>query len=190
MDLFMIYCNIVPIIINEYKKQRCIRDLKDFAPIDLKISPPIVSFKETIIEAGKEITQSMKNFSISFSIRCIPLPASITVFLEDNAELIHQVFSYSFMHYSYSYAHFIMYYNDAVIISGWAVLYHFSLCLHIFLIFILFILSNFSLFAVIIHIISYHIIIMHLCANYLVITIYFHDESKCILSIFQLFIGK
>eukprot|EP00455_Lapot_gusevi_P045783 TRINITY_DN5908_c0_g1_i5.p1 TRINITY_DN5908_c0_g1~~TRINITY_DN5908_c0_g1_i5.p1 ORF type:complete len:542 (-),score=204.44 TRINITY_DN5908_c0_g1_i5:28-1563(-) len=78
----------------ELHLERCIRDLKEqFAKgVDLKVSPPIVSFRETIVvpehKKLEPVTVSTANRLCSFTVRAVPLPGSVTQLLESRAEFL------------------------------------------------------------------------------------------------------
>lgn len=76
----------------EMHLERCLRDLKDmFAPIPLEISPPIVSFKETIIQAGTPIRCRTRGKVCTMTMHAKPLPKQIVEFLEQNRNNISSV---------------------------------------------------------------------------------------------------
>merc|ERR1712137_148814 len=77
----------------EMHLERCLTDLKElFAPIELLVSPPIVSFKETIIEPSKTIRCRTRGGVCQMSVSAKPLPEEIVEFLESNASLIKSTF--------------------------------------------------------------------------------------------------
>lgn len=76
----------------EMHLERCLRDLQDmFAPIQLEISPPIVSFKETIIKQGDPISCRTRGKVCTMKLSAKPLPKEIIQFLEKNRNIITSV---------------------------------------------------------------------------------------------------
>eukprot|EP01060_Flectonema_neradi_P025189 TRINITY_DN33_c8_g1_i1.p1 TRINITY_DN33_c8_g1~~TRINITY_DN33_c8_g1_i1.p1 ORF type:complete len:983 (+),score=168.44 TRINITY_DN33_c8_g1_i1:23-2950(+) len=77
----------------EVHAERCIRDLSDkYAKVEMKVSEPIVSFRETVISENKKpTTVSTSGKSVSFSIRAVDLPPEILKFLEDNETLLRTI---------------------------------------------------------------------------------------------------
>ena len=75
----------------EMHLERCLLDLREmFCRIELEVSPPIVSFKETITKSTQLNFATRGNiFSLKVSAR--PLPSSIVSFLSANEVLIKEV---------------------------------------------------------------------------------------------------
>ncbi|KAG8929585.1 Cytoplasmic GTPase/eEF2-like protein (ribosomal biogenesis) [Tulasnella sp. 418] len=85
----------------ELHLERCLKDLRErFAKIEIQASPPIVPFRETAVRApdmaltktpnaprGTIHSASAYNM-ITFTIRAVPLPESITSFLLSNVSII------------------------------------------------------------------------------------------------------
>lgn len=78
--------------LGELHLHRCLKMLtEDFAKIKLKVSSPIVSFRESVISAlsrdhPQEFVQELAERSVRLTVRCRPLPDPITAFLEANQE--------------------------------------------------------------------------------------------------------
>lgn len=80
----------------ELHLERCLKDLRErFARIDLVISPPLFSFRETIVSdarkaAGVEATVETftANRLVSLSVRASPLGSDLTRFLDEHADLL------------------------------------------------------------------------------------------------------
>lgn len=94
----------------EMHLERCLLDLREmFCKIELEVSPPIVSFKETITKSTQLNFATRGNiFSLKVSAR--PLPPSIVSFLSANEVLAKEVpliFSY-FFHYEYLFFFFLL----------------------------------------------------------------------------------
>ncbi|CDH60840.1 translation elongation factor 2 [Lichtheimia corymbifera JMRC:FSU:9682] len=90
----------------ELHLERCLRDLKErFAKIDIHVSPPIVPFRESIVNSELpanrdtdngavprglfEIESSSKN--ITLNVRAVPLPASVTEYLVQHTATIKSI---------------------------------------------------------------------------------------------------
>ncbi|CAG8453155.1 2691_t:CDS:10 [Ambispora leptoticha] len=84
----------------EVHLERCLKDLKDrFAKIEIQVSPPIVPFRETIVNAPEIqsikdkdpniphglITLQTTNKYCTLKVRTVPLPSNVTSFLNENA---------------------------------------------------------------------------------------------------------
>mmetsp|Transcript_36629 Transcript_36629/g.56833 ORF Transcript_36629/g.56833 Transcript_36629/m.56833 type:complete len:926 (+) Transcript_36629:8-2785(+) len=77
----------------EMHLERCLRDLQDmFAPIQLEISPPIVSFKETITKTGTKVQCRTRGKVCTMNIVAKCLPRKIVEFLEQNTNTISTIF--------------------------------------------------------------------------------------------------
>ncbi|GAV71979.1 EFG_C domain-containing protein/GTP_EFTU_D2 domain-containing protein [Cephalotus follicularis] len=87
----------------EVHLERCIKDLKDrFAKVSLDVSPPLVSFRETIEGEASNSLENLKSLSMSLDYvekmtpngRCVvrvqvmKLPRALTMVLEENADLL------------------------------------------------------------------------------------------------------
>ncbi|KAL0481969.1 ribosome assembly protein 1 [Acrasis kona] len=74
----------------EVHAERCERDLRErFARVELNMSPPIVSFKETIVNANKQdviVQVKTANKQCTIKINARSLPDSISRFIDDNAD--------------------------------------------------------------------------------------------------------
>ena len=76
----------------EMHLERCLRDLEEmFAPIPLEVSPPIVSFKETIIQTGKTVIVRTRGKVCQIKISAKPLPPKIVKFLSKEKSKIASV---------------------------------------------------------------------------------------------------
>lgn len=90
----------------EVHLERCIKDLRErFACVDLEVSPPIVSYRETIEAEGVTCVDSYKNGSTTADFvekttpngRCIvrvqviKLPSALTKVLDENGELFQDI---------------------------------------------------------------------------------------------------
>eukprot|EP01122_Echinamoeba_exundans_P014041 TRINITY_DN6280_c0_g1_i1.p1 TRINITY_DN6280_c0_g1~~TRINITY_DN6280_c0_g1_i1.p1 ORF type:complete len:1109 (+),score=316.15 TRINITY_DN6280_c0_g1_i1:288-3614(+) len=79
--------------LGELHLHRCLSMLtEDFAKIKIKVSPPIVSFRESVISAlsrehTQEFVQETAERSVKITVRCRPLPLEITNYLESNQDL-------------------------------------------------------------------------------------------------------
>ncbi|KAI7883936.1 P-loop containing nucleoside triphosphate hydrolase protein [Lichtheimia hyalospora FSU 10163] len=90
----------------ELHLERCLRDLKErFAKIDIHVSPPIVPFRESIVNSELpanrdtdngavprglfEIESSSKN--ITLNVRAVPLPSSVTEYLVQHTATIKSI---------------------------------------------------------------------------------------------------
>jgi ribosome assembly protein 1 len=79
--------------------ERCLRDLREtFAKVPIRVSPPIVAFRETItsepsskFKENKEGVHTANRLG-TVRVRAIPLPENIRKFLEANAMLIRKIF--------------------------------------------------------------------------------------------------
>lgn len=78
--------------LGELHLHRCLSMLTDdFAKIKIKVSAPIVSFRESVISATarehtQDFVQEIAEKTVRVTVRCRPLPAAITNFLEANQE--------------------------------------------------------------------------------------------------------
>lgn len=78
----------------EVHLQRCIKDLEDtFAKIPISTSEPLVGFRETIEEGGKEFNDITANKRCQVFATAYPIPDQLVGFLEKNAEVIQKVFA-------------------------------------------------------------------------------------------------
>ncbi|XP_010490053.1 PREDICTED: elongation factor-like GTPase 1 [Camelina sativa] len=84
--------------------ERCVKDLKErFAKVNLEVSPPLVSYRETIEGDGSNLLESLRSLSLNTSDyiekrtpngRCIirvhvmKLPHALTKLLDENTELL------------------------------------------------------------------------------------------------------
>mmetsp|Transcript_9142 Transcript_9142/g.33754 ORF Transcript_9142/g.33754 Transcript_9142/m.33754 type:complete len:996 (-) Transcript_9142:108-3095(-) len=73
----------------EVHAERCIRDLKEkFAQIPLVVSPPLVSFRETIVEDENNPTKDRvaytANRQCKITVRAISVPQNISTFISNN----------------------------------------------------------------------------------------------------------
>ena len=77
----------------EVHAERCIRDLSDkYSQIEMKVSEPIVSFRETIISEQKKLTSaSTAGKQVSFSIKAIDIPTEIIQFIEEHETLFRTI---------------------------------------------------------------------------------------------------
>ncbi|KAL6006404.1 hypothetical protein ACLOJK_037358 [Asimina triloba] len=90
----------------EVHLERCIKDLKErFARVNLEVSPPLVSFKETIEEEGSHPQEKLKALSIVGDFvekmtpngRCVvrvqvmKLPTALTKVLDESADLLEDI---------------------------------------------------------------------------------------------------
>ncbi|CAE5968273.1 unnamed protein product [Arabidopsis arenosa] len=88
----------------EVHLERCVKDLKErFAKVNLEVSPPLVSYRETIEGDGSNLLESLRSLSLNTSDyiekrtpngRCIirvhvmKLPHALTKLLDENTELL------------------------------------------------------------------------------------------------------
>ncbi|BAB02089.1 elongation factor EF-2 [Arabidopsis thaliana] len=88
----------------EVHLERCVKDLKErFAKVNLEVSPPLVSYRETIEGDGSNLLESLRSLSLNSSDyiekrtpngRCIirvhvmKLPHALTKLLDENTELL------------------------------------------------------------------------------------------------------
>ncbi|VVA98625.1 unnamed protein product [Arabis nemorensis] len=88
----------------EVHLERCIKDLKDrFAKVNLEVSPPLVSYRETIEGDGSHLLDSLRSLSLNTSDyiekrtsngRCVirvhvmKLPHALTKLLDENTDLL------------------------------------------------------------------------------------------------------
>ena len=81
----------------EVHAERCIRDLNErFAKVPITVSPPLVSFRETIIEQQKEPVIASKktgNKRWTIKIKAIPLPENIAHYIDKHKEDFRAYFS-------------------------------------------------------------------------------------------------
>ncbi|KAI5332548.1 hypothetical protein L3X38_022677 [Prunus dulcis] len=90
----------------EVHLERCIKDLKErFARIDLKVSPPLVSYKETIegdvvdklenlklfLKSSDCVKKKTPNERCTIKVRVIKLPPSLTKVLEESSGLLGEI---------------------------------------------------------------------------------------------------
>jgi ribosome assembly protein 1 len=76
----------------ELHLERCLRDLTEvFAPIQLEVSSPIVSFKETIVEAGKEVNYKLRGNLCVLKVVAKQLSPEIVAFIEANQAIFKEV---------------------------------------------------------------------------------------------------
>lgn len=84
-------------VLGEVHLEKCIRDLTDsYAKIQLNVSKPIVQFRETIMEIGKQQRDVFddeksalihaRNNTCTIKIVAVPLPQNIVKFLERNRD--------------------------------------------------------------------------------------------------------
>jgi ribosome assembly protein 1 len=79
--------------LGELHLHRCLSMLtEDFAKIKFNVSPPIVSFRESVIaslsrEHTQEFVQEIAERTVKITVRCRPLPLEITNYLEGNQDL-------------------------------------------------------------------------------------------------------
>ncbi|GAA6034992.1 hypothetical protein JCM8097_002133 [Rhodosporidiobolus ruineniae] len=88
----------------ELHLERCLKDLRDrFARIEITVSPPIVPFRETAV-AGVDmalpktpnhprgtVLGSVQSGLVTFTLRAVPMPSSITAFLLANTATIRRL---------------------------------------------------------------------------------------------------
>ncbi|GAA5885129.1 hypothetical protein JCM6882_007242 [Rhodosporidiobolus microsporus] len=88
----------------ELHLERCLKDLRDrFARIEITVSPPIVPFRETAV-AGVDMAPpktpnhprgtvlgSIQSGLVTFTLRAVPLPSSVTAFLLANQATIRRL---------------------------------------------------------------------------------------------------
>jgi len=80
--------------VGEMHLQRCLRDLSEmFAPIPLEVSPPIVSFKETITQQGKQVQFYTRGKICTMKLYAKPLPPPIVEFIESHQPLMREIFT-------------------------------------------------------------------------------------------------
>jgi ribosome assembly protein 1 len=84
----------------EVHLERCIKDLKErFAKVNIEVSPPLVSYKETIesdpledlkciIDGSDFIEKKTANDRCTVKVRIMKLPESLTKILEESADLL------------------------------------------------------------------------------------------------------
>lgn len=90
----------------EVHLERCIKDLKErFAKVSLEVSPPLVSYRETIESEGTNIFDDLKmltgggefiekttpNGRCTVRVRVMKLPAALTKFLDDNSDTLGEI---------------------------------------------------------------------------------------------------
>jgi ribosome assembly protein 1 len=87
----------------EVHLERCIKDLQErFAKVQLEVSKPLVSFKETIQGEGVNLMGSMKaqqgfverttpNWRFTVRVQVIRLPDALTKVLAESEELLDQI---------------------------------------------------------------------------------------------------
>jgi ribosome assembly protein 1 len=83
----------------ELHLERCLRDLRElFAKVPIRVSPPIVAFRETVTNdpstkfpANKEGVHTANHLG-TIKVRAIPLPEEIRKLLEANAVLVRKIF--------------------------------------------------------------------------------------------------
>lgn len=72
--------------------EKCLEDLKKFADIDIKVSSPMVSLRETIVTSSKKFEVSVAEITpINFTIVAISLPEKIAEICEKNIQIIRAV---------------------------------------------------------------------------------------------------
>ena len=81
----------------EVHADRCIRDLNDrYAQIEMRVSEPLVSFKETIVaEQSKPSTVQTANKQCSFSVKAYDIPTEIATALETHSTALKALCQYS-----------------------------------------------------------------------------------------------
>lgn len=85
----------------ELHLERCLKDLRErFAKIDVQASKPIVPFRETAVKAPDmpppksqsavrgAITGTIAHGAVTFTVRAVPMPSSITEFLQANVSIM------------------------------------------------------------------------------------------------------
>jgi ribosome assembly protein 1 len=77
----------------EVHLERCIKDLRErFARVSLEVSPPLVSFKETIEGEGVNVVEkTTPNGRCTVKVQVVKLPGPLTKVLEENAELLGEI---------------------------------------------------------------------------------------------------
>ncbi|KAJ4770472.1 elongation factor family protein [Rhynchospora pubera] len=77
----------------EVHLERCIKDLRErFARVSLEVSPPLVSFKETIEGEGVNIVEkTIPNGRCVVKVQVAKLPGPLTKVLEENADLLGEI---------------------------------------------------------------------------------------------------
>lgn len=80
----------------EVHAERCLRDLREkFANIEIEFSPPLVSFKETIVSTEgikqEPVIVSTADKSTTLHIRAIPLPLTIARFIDENSDRLRKL---------------------------------------------------------------------------------------------------
>ena len=73
----------------EVHAERCIRDLNDkFSKVELVVSPPIVGFRESIVEIEgvkpKLVFAQTANKQCTIKMRAFPLPRNFVMFVDEN----------------------------------------------------------------------------------------------------------
>eukprot|EP01132_Coremiostelium_polycephalum_P011146 gene11146-13654_t len=86
----------------ELHLERCIRELKEtFAKINIHISPPIVPFRETIVQNADQskspilnetISAKTANKKVTIKMKAIPLPKNVTNFIEQHSVVLRDLF--------------------------------------------------------------------------------------------------
>jgi ribosome assembly protein 1 len=77
----------------EVHLERCVKDLRErFARVSLEVSPPLVSFKETIEGEGVNVLEKTTlNGRCAVKVQVVKLPGPLTKVLEENAELLGEI---------------------------------------------------------------------------------------------------
>jgi ribosome assembly protein 1 len=72
----------------EVHAERCFMDLKEWCgDVQLRISPPLLSFRETIIDSGKMVESRTANKLCLVKIRCTPIPFDVATQLNHDVPL-------------------------------------------------------------------------------------------------------
>lgn len=88
----------VIVALGELHLERCISDLRDrFARVPIRVSDPIVGFRETVVAGSisaaqnsvvHDIIETVHGAAVTIQVKAVPLAKEIAQFLEQNAELI------------------------------------------------------------------------------------------------------
>ncbi|KDQ09890.1 hypothetical protein BOTBODRAFT_116551 [Botryobasidium botryosum FD-172 SS1] len=91
----------------ELHLERCLKDLRErFAKIEISVSKPIVPFRETAVKAPDmappktagaprgTIHGASAHSAVKFTIRAVPLPESVTEFLQANVSIVKRMYNH------------------------------------------------------------------------------------------------
>ena len=80
-------------VCGEVHLQRCIKDLEEaFAKVEVEVSEPIVSFRETVATGGKTVTDVTPNQRCSITVKAYPIPHSLIDFITKKQPIIARVY--------------------------------------------------------------------------------------------------